>query len=135
MTSILYPTNPVSFLFLLLIVAMVAVAVAPIAANIPALQDIPWTNHALRDHGDREWNASTVSARLSSRSCHPIEAYACSSRTVVMCPVGDPDDLWIGLFIGTAPGNDGPAVVTGYAAPRSYWEQRVSGCLPVEYVP
>jgi hypothetical protein len=119
----------------LLIALMLALVAALVAvATLPALRDIPFTNHAKDGHVDQAWNATIISARISSRRCTPIVAYACTRQTFVMCPVGSNlDDLWMGLIIGTANGE--PAVVTGYAAPRSYWMKRVAGCLPVSYMP
>ena len=121
--------NPLPLVIILVLtVALVAVA------TMPALRDIPFTNHARDGHNGQAWTATGISARLSSRSCSPILAYSCSQTTIVLCPVGpDLDDLWTGLIIGTATGQ--PTVVTGYAAPWSYWEKRVSRCLPISYVP
>jgi hypothetical protein len=112
---------------------LVLAAVLLAVATLPVLRDIPFTNHAIQGHQAQQWNAAIISARISSRSCNPILAYACAHATIVMCPVGVPDDLWTGLIIGTDTGS--PAVVTGYAAPASYWFRRVSSCLPVSYVP
>jgi hypothetical protein len=117
----------------LVLIALVLTAVLLAVATMPALRDIPFTQHAVDEHAGQQWDATLISARLSSRSCKPILAFSCKQTTIVMCPVGDPDDLWTGLVIGTATG--APAIVTGYAAPASYWFKRTSGCLPVSYVP
>ena len=119
--------NPVS-LFLLLLLVLAAVAA------LPALRDIPFTNHARDGHADQAYNATVIQERMSSKSCAPILTYVCEDATIVMCPVGpDPNGLWMALRIGTATGE--PGIVTGFAAPRSYWAARVAGCTPVSYVP
>lgn len=110
-------------------VLMVAVAAAPMIGNLPL------TKHAQTAHEGQLYSAAKIVARRSARSCQPIESYSCKQTIVVMCPVGpDPNQLWMGLVIGTA-NPAGPCVVTGYAAPSWYWHSRVTGCSPMAIVP
>ena len=68
----------------LLALALVLAAVLIAVATLPALSDIPFTQHAVDEHAGQRWDATLISARLSSRSCSPILAYSCKSTTIVM---------------------------------------------------
>jgi hypothetical protein len=135
MIAIRPPSSPVnSTTRLALILMLVLATVLAAVATLPALGDIPFTRHAQEGHMEQEWNATLITARISSRQCSPILAYSCERATIVMCPAGpDPEDLWTGVVIGTQ--TDAPAIVTGFAAPHSYWMSRVKSCIPVSYIP
>jgi molybdopterin/thiamine biosynthesis adenylyltransferase len=131
-TTLFRPTRLILLAMAALIVYAAVIAMAPV---IDDLQAIPMTQHALQQHQGQLYDAAAITARMNAHTCSPIESYTCKDTVVMMCPVGpNPNGLWIGLVIGTA-NPAGPQIVTGYAAPASYWHGRVASCKPMALVP
>ena len=125
---------------LALVLALVALAawalLAPLVVPAPApdvdLGSLNWTQHARTAHAGQEYNAETIHQTILDGACSPILAFACGETIIVMCPVGEGGPLWMGLVIGLTTPEEGPQIVTGFAAREGYWKDAVKGCSPME---
>jgi hypothetical protein len=105
--------------------------------DLSTLPGLPRTEHARTGHKDQLWNVDNIVPKLSERTCRPIIAWSCPQEAKLICQVEPVTMLYVGLIVGDRTYPEG-AIVTGYAAPLSYWEAAAirDGCVgPVIIVP
>ena len=113
-----YQKTKISFsILVLLFVAIAALLVASVGLN-----DLPFTNHAEQSHAQEKWNARSIAAYMDAGYCKPRK-YECPGDNADLYVCDLENDLSIGLWVGRFV----QRVITGYAAPHDYWNNRL-GC-------
>ena len=109
------------YTFVLLALALLWLLAWPTVARcaVDALNSLPLTRHAQEAHKGQTWTAESIREHMVTGKCVPNEYYCEGNDTQV-----DYCEIKPGLSIGLVIGAKVEQIITGFAAPTDYWQDR-----------
>jgi hypothetical protein len=94
-----------------------------LALGIVAAWPREFTQHALESHSEQTWNAVSIWNYFLDDRCYP-QIVPCMDREIWVCPDPYNSKRLLGLVVSSE-----GRIITGFTAPRSYWEKVFQKCL------